>query len=90
MKVSIDVLRKLIMSTNGKFAKVVFRTKKCDNRTMIFRVGVKKGLIGGVNKVSHIDKYITVYDVVNKGYRNVNLETVKSLKCGKVLFEENM
>lgn len=90
MNNSVDLLRAIVLGTNGKFAKIIFKKKSGEIREMVFRIGVRKGLIGGVNPVSHIDKYITVYDVVNKGYRNVNLETVQSIKCGKVLFEEDV
>ena len=90
MKNSVDLLRAIILGTNGKFAKIVFKKQSGELREMVFRTGVNKGLVGGVNKVAHISKYITVYDVANKGYRNVNLETVQSIKCGKVLFEENL
>lgn len=88
MNNSVDMLRALILGTNGKFAKIIFKKKSGEIREMVFRVGVRKGLVGGVNKAAHISKYVTVYDVVNKGYRHVNLETVQSIKCGKVLFEQ--
>lgn len=90
MNNSVDMLRSLILGTNGKFAKIIFKKKSGEIREMVFRTGVRKGLVGGTNKVSHINKYITVYDVVNKGYRHVNLETVQSIKCGKVLFDESL
>lgn len=36
----------------------------------------------GPSTTAHIDNYMTVYDVESKGYRTINLDTVKHFKCG--------
>ena len=76
----IDVIRK----TNGKFFKVLFVKKDGSLREMTCRLGVKKDLRGGKSTTEHLDNLITVYDVFAKGYRNINLDTVKYFKCGGV------
>ncbi len=74
-----------IRKTNGKFFTVEFIKKDGTLRKLTGRLGVKKYLTGGVSTVAHKPEYITVYDVQNKGYRNVNLDTIKSFKCGAVV-----
>lgn len=85
----IKMMKTLIDSTKGKFFVVQFIKKDSTVRRMVCRLGVKKGLTG-TGRTWEKENLITVYDVVNKGYRNVNLETVQSIKCGKVLFEESV
>lgn len=84
----IQMVKTLLDSTKGKFFVVKFIKKDSTVRRMVCRLGVKKGLTG-TGRTWEKENLITVYDVVNKGYRHVNLETVQSIKCGKVLFEEN-
>ena len=83
----IQMMKTLIDSTRGKFFVVQFVKKDLTVRRMVCRLGVKKWLTG-TGRTLEKENLITVYDVVNKGYRNVNLETIQSIKCGKVLFEE--
>lgn len=85
----IKLMKTLIDSTKGKFFVVKFVKKDLTVRRMVCRLGVKKGLTG-TGRTWEKENLITVYDVVNKGYRNVNLETIQSIKCGNVLFEENV
>ena len=73
------------VAQNGKIFGVKFIKKDGSERLMSCRLGVTKHLKGGVNTTSHIPKYKTVYSVNDKGYRNINLETIKQVKgCGKV------
>ena len=82
--ISNETLLDIIRKTNGKFFKVLFAKKDGSLREMTCRIGVKKGLRGGKSTTEHLDNIVTVYDVVAKGYRNINLYTVKYFKCGSV------
>jgi len=64
---------------NGKIFTVNFIKKDGSERVMTCRLGVKKHLKGGVSTTTHIPEYVTVYDVVAKGYRTINLETVSRI-----------
>jgi len=70
---------------NGKIFTASFIKKDGTKRVMTCRLGVKKHLVGtGPSTTAHIDKYMTVYDVnvpdPKRAYRNLNLETVYSIK----------
>ena len=82
--ISNETLLDVIRKTNGKFFKVLFVKKDGSLREMTCRLGVKKDLRGGKSTTEHLDNLITVYDVFAKGYRNINLDTVKYFKCGGV------
>ena len=82
--ISNETLLDVIRKTNGKFFKVLFVKKDGSLREMTCRLGVKKGLRGGKSTTDHLDNIVTVYDIVAKGYRNINLDTVKYFKCGGV------
>lgn len=69
----------LIEETKGKFFTVRFVKKDATIRTMNCRLGVKKHLHNGTSKVDQND-FVTVYDMVAGGYRNINLSTVQSIK----------
>lgn len=73
------------VGANGRVFGVKFVKKDGTDRTMNCRLGVKKHLKGGSNTTSHINKYLTVYSINDKNYRNVNMETVTSVSgCGEV------
>lgn len=81
----INVLRGLINATDGKFFSVSFIKKDGSLRDMVGRIDVKKYLVGGANTTAHIPEYYTVFDInPEKGYRNVNLGSIKHFKCGDV------
>ena len=82
--ISNETLLDVIRKTNGKFFKVLFVKKDGSLREMTCRLGVKKDLRGGKSTTEHLDNIVTVYDVLAKGYRNINLDTVKYFKCGGV------
>lgn len=89
MSNQVQTLRNQIEQTKGRFFTVKFVKKDGTIRTMLARTGVKKGLVGGVSGTAHIPKYFTVYDVNVRQYRNINTETMLSLKCGnKVVWEK--
>ena len=77
--------KKLIENTKGKIFTVFFRKKDGSIREMNCRLGVKKHLRSNkptASTTSHIDKYMTVYDMKAKGYGTVNLETLEKFKMG--------
>lgn len=69
------------------FFSVKFVKKDGSIRKMTARIGVKKHLKGG-QKTYDSDSlnYLTVFDVQKKGYRTINLNTLRELKVkGKTL-----
>jgi len=59
---------------------VEFTKKDGSTRVMSAKLGVRKGLKGGVNKVvKPNNSYMTVYDNNARGFRTVNLDTIKKL-----------
>lgn len=77
MKVS--ALRDLLDNTQGRFFTVEFVKKDGSLRTMNCRVGVTRFLKGGDSTVADRKDLYTVYDMVAKGYRNINLNTVRHI-----------
>ena len=71
-----------IRSTNGKIIKIIFIKKDNTTRVMSARIGVRKGLVGAGRSKPLPDNMINVYDMVNHGYRTVNLDSVKYFQCG--------
>ena len=67
----------------GKFFTAKFVKKDGDFRVMNCRLGVKKHLKGGFD---HNDrtKYLTVYDVQKKGYRNIPVQRLIEINCGNL------
>ena len=74
----LEIMKKI--SENGKIFSVIFTKKDGTERKMTCRLGVKRYLSGGENPVRHIPKYLTVYDIQTKGYRNINFDTLKGAK----------
>ena len=72
------MLDELILQSAGRFVTVTFEKKNGELRTLTGRLGVTKHLKGGASTLNP-DAYITIYDVVNKGYRAVNRETIRSV-----------
>lgn len=89
-----NMKRKMILDTleKGLFVTVEWIVKSGKVSKMNCRSGVVKHLKGGKkcsngssNTVAHLKQYKTVYKVncgEKNGYRNLNLDTVISLKCG--------
>lgn len=81
----ISVLESVIKQVGSKYFVVEFVKKNGEIRKMVCQLGVKKFLKSNApSSTAHISKYLTVYDVANKAYRNINLETIKYFKCGQV------
>ena len=64
----------------NKFFTVVFRKKDGTLRKMNCRLGVTKHLKGGTKGYDK-SNLVTVYDIVKKGYRTVNLDTLEEIKA---------
>ena len=77
------MLDQLILQSAGRFVTVVFEKKNGELRTLTGRLGVTKHLKGGVSTLN-ADEYITIYDVVNKGYRAVNRSTIRSVTINHI------
>ena len=87
------MLRDLIKATNSMFFTITFVKKNGEERTMTVKDGVEKHLVHpkgvGSNNQETYSNLITLFDVQDGRYKSVNLDTVKSLKCGdKVVWEE--
>jgi hypothetical protein len=72
------MLDDLILASAGRFVTVTFTKKSGELRTLTGRMGVTKHLKGGVSTLD-ATKFITIFDMVNKGYRAINRETIKSV-----------
>lgn len=68
------------VSKSGKIFGVIFVKKDGTDRVMSCRKGVTKYLKGGENSVAHLSEYVTVFSCNDKGYRNINLDTLKTIK----------
>jgi hypothetical protein len=69
----------LLATTYGKIFSVTFEKKDGTMRKLTGRLGVKKYLNNGHNTTAHIQKYLTVFDIKKREYRNVNTESVVEL-----------
>ena len=82
--ISKEEAKRLIKETNGKFFTVTFIKKDGSVRVMNARLGVEVYLRGGQLAYDAESKgLITVYDMKSKGYRMVNVNTIKYLKIGR-------
>ena len=87
-KIARENLKDFIKATNGRFFSADFFKKDGSKRHINARLGVKKHLKGGVNKVEAPDRpYMTVWDAQKKGYRTLNLHTVDRLYMGGTVYE---
>lgn len=80
-------LESMIKSSNGKFISVTFTKKNGELRKLHGRLGVKKDLHGGVNKVvKNSNSYMTIWDKQKSAYRTINLSTVTDLHINKKVY----
>jgi hypothetical protein len=87
VKVTREKLDKLLIDQKGKFFTVVFRKKDGSLRRMNGRLGVRKYLRGGVNKVSRYDTpYITIFECISLGYRTANLQTITKVMANNTIY----
>lgn len=88
LHVTREKLDKLLTDQDGKFFTVVFRKLDYSLRTLNGRLGVKKYLKGGTNKITRYDNpYITVFEVNGLEYRTVNLHTIKQVRANNTIYK---
>ena len=87
MKLTSTEIKELMIDSKGLDLEVKFIKKDSTTRTMKCRTGVTEFLRGGTNTVKNIPKYVTVYDTEKKAYRNINTETLITLKVANKLYE---
>ena len=68
-------------NVGDKFFTVTFIKANGEERVLTGRLGVTKHTVSGKTKDIH-NNYLCVYDVNKKGYRNVNLNTIRKIECG--------
>ena len=85
-KLSNKELRELVENTKGRIMKCVFTKANGENREMLCRTQVKKGLVGCGRHWSH-EHIVTVYDMQKHQYRSIDLNRLKSLRCGKIEYK---
>jgi len=85
-------LRTFIMKTDGKLFSCLFVKKNEEPRQMLARIGVTKGVKGGIKElykrgtVDGSKNQLTVFDInviennERGAFRKINLNTVKSIK----------
>lgn len=77
---SSKALANLIEKSNGKMLTVTFLKQDGNERVINGRTGVSK-YIKDFSNTKMSDKYITIYDVKNKGYRSVNRSSIVAVRC---------
>lgn len=77
-----------LQSLKGKMFGVDYVKQDKSFRSLTGRLNVTAPLKGGENKVEALDRpYLTVYDVVAKGYRTVNLDTARRLRVNGTVYD---
>jgi len=76
-----EQIKKLV---KGRIFSVIFTKKNGEERKMLCRLDVKKHLKGGEKKYdTEALNYLTVYSLDSKGYRTINLSTLKQIKANR-------
>lgn len=78
---------KLTTRAGGRFFSITFVKADGTTRKMVCRLGVTQHN-GGKSSDQFNYSLLTVYDVQNKGYRNINLETVEEYTVGGQTFKQ--
>jgi len=84
-----DKAKELIHNTNGKIFSSVFTKKDGSIRLMTGRLKVKKYLTDNARPRPYDpNKYnlICLFDMINKGYRMINIETLKQITINKTKY----
>jgi hypothetical protein len=87
MQVSRFKVDEVIKSSNGKIFSCEFIKKDGSLRKMVARLGVRKNLKGGANGESKHNSLVTVFDMIEKAYRMINLETIQAIKVSGTTYE---
>lgn len=81
-------LKSFVERQNGRFVSVTFTKASGETRILTGRLGVKRFLVGGSNKVERQDRpYLTMFDVNLLGYRATSLATLTQIRAGKQVFD---
>lgn len=80
-------LADIVTQSKGKFVTVVFYKKDGSIRSMNCRLGVTKHLKGGTCTLDK-EKFLIVYDMVKKGYRSIDKESIVSVSIGGSIYNE--
>jgi hypothetical protein len=75
----------VLLASEGKFVRVTFTKKDGSERVLNGRLGVKKHLKGGTSTLDP-EKFVTIYDIQNKGYRAINRETIQEVAIDGVIY----
>lgn len=76
--------QEIIKHTNGGFFTAWFIKRDGSLRKLTGRTGVKKGVKGKPSTVARQDTpYVTVFDIVKKQFRVLNLETLVELRANR-------
>jgi len=76
-----EQIKKLV---KGRIFSVIFTKKNGEERKILCRLDVKKHLKGGEKKYdTEALNYLTVYSLDSKGYRTINLSTLKQIKANR-------
>tara|TARA_B100001057_G_scaffold499346_1_gene609629 strand:- start:13438 stop:13740 length:303 start_codon:yes stop_codon:yes gene_type:complete len=82
-----ELLQKISL-LNGQFFTVEFIKKDNTLRKMNCRTGVKKYLVENGRKIKTASPFengiLKVYDLGAKGYRSINIDTIKSIKYSNI------
>jgi len=88
MKISKAKATEIIKNSQGKFITVKFTKKNGEDRTLTGRTGVHQFTTGEGLKYNPDDYgLVNIYDNINKGYRMVNLNTLKEVTAQKTTYE---
>lgn len=80
-------LQELLTAQDGKMMAIDFTKLDGTERMLNGRMQVRKHLAGGAPTLGFDgDPYAIVYDVQHKGYRAVNLATVKAVRAGNTRY----
>lgn len=71
-----------IGKTKGRIFSVGYNKKNGECRRVICRTGVKKGVKGTGTWMYDRTKYVKVYDMHNRGFRTLILDSITDVKCG--------
>jgi hypothetical protein len=78
----VQMMRRLIADTKGRFFSVHFIKKDGSLRKMVARIGVHKYVKGTGQKLSEAVPVIRVFDIQKDSWRSVPLNRVLNFKCG--------
>jgi hypothetical protein len=81
-------IKELSKELGSKFFDITFVKKDGTTRSINGRLGVKKGLHGGV-RTTDPDEYLIVWSMKDQGYRNIKLDKVLRIALsGQVIYSK--